>query len=165
MFYKSLIYFVTVLLIGAAGYYFHKTGIPELIVKTFPEDKKTTGVSALEVFSGTYKCTGESGCHNPIQIVLEEDTTMDIVATVDGEDISLGQGTWGIGKNGTMVLLIERKPDMATSSYPSSLIINKISSLRLANFSTRKGLLPGMDTNPVFNRVQAVNDQDLGQEP
>lgn len=154
MFYRLLIYVVTALLIGGAGYYFRQAGIPDLIIKNFSQDKKGVGVSALEVFSGTYECSMDSGCRNNIYLVLEEDTTLDITATINGEEVFLGQGTWGIGKNGSMVLLIERKPENATSTYPSSLIVNKISSLRLSNFSNKKALLPGMDVNPIFTRIK-----------
>jgi hypothetical protein len=165
MFYRILIYIVTAFLIGGAGYYFREAGIPDLIIKNFSQDKKGVGVSALEVFSGTYQCDSKSGCDNIIHLILQEDTTLDITATIDGEDISLGQGTWGIGRNGAMVLVIERKPDNATSSYPSSLIVNKISSLKLSNFSTKKGLLPGMDTNPTFTRIKGDVPTDAVPDP
>lgn len=161
MFYRILIYVVTAFLIGGAGYYFRKAGVPDLIVKNFSQDTKAVGVSALEVFSGMYECDTDSGCRDTIYISLQEDTTLDITATIDGQDIFLGRGTWGIGKNGSMVLLIERKPDNATTTYPSSLIINKISSLKLSNFSTKKPLLPGMDNNPTFTRIRGSEPSPL----
>lgn len=149
--YKALIYSVTALLIGGAGYYFHLAGVPDLVVQNATGDRKASGVSAIEVFSGTYECDTASGCTTVTRLILQEDTTLDIVGIVDGQDFSFGQGTWGIGNNGSLILLIQQKPDYATSSYPSSLIANKISSFKLAGFSKKKGLLPGM-TNPIFTR-------------
>lgn len=157
MFYRILIYVVTAFLIGGAGYYFQKEGVLDLIAKNSSQDKGAVGSTAFEVFSGTYVCSEASGCDNDIKFVLQEDTSMDIIGEVNGEDVSLGQGTWGIGKNGSMILLIQRKPDNATSTYPSSLIINKISTLRLSDFSTKKSLLSGMSANSIFTRIRVEN--------
>lgn len=156
--YKILIYSITILLIGGAGYYFHLAGVPDLIVQNATGDRKASGVSAIEVFSGTYECDTDSGCNTVTRLILQDDTTLDIVGTIDGQDFSFGQGTWGIGNNGSLILLIQRKPDTATTSYPSSLIANKISSIKLAGFSTKKGLLPGMK-NPIFTRVRTDTEQ------
>jgi hypothetical protein len=150
---KILIYSMMTLLIGGGGYYFHLAGVPDLIVNA-SGDERTAGVSAMEVFSGTYECDGTSGCETVTRIILQEDTTMDIIGTVDGQDFSFGQGTWGVTKSGALIFLIQTKPANATSSYPSSLIANKISSMKIWGFSKKKTLLPGMN-NPIFTRVKA----------
>jgi hypothetical protein len=153
-FYKALIYSMMTLLIGGAGYYFHLAGVPDLIIQNASGDPKSAGVSAMEVFSGTYECTSISGCGTITRIVLQDDTTMDIIGTNDGQDFSLGQGTWGVTKTGSLIFTIQIKPDFATSSYPSSLVANKISSMKIWGFSKKKTLLPGMN-NPIFTRVKA----------
>jgi hypothetical protein len=152
--YKALIYSMMTLLIGGAGYYFHLAGVPDLIVKNASGDKKSAGVSAMEVFSGTYECAEGSGCQTVTRIILQDDTTMDIIGSIDGQDVSFGQGTWGVTNSGSLIFLIQTKPANASSSYPSSLIANKISSMKIWGFSTKKTLLPGMK-NPIFTRVKA----------
>lgn len=148
MSYRQLIYLVAILLIGGAGYYFHTAGVPELIAKG-SDDRRGNGVSAVEVFAGIYECNQESGCAYPIKIMLQQDTTLDIVASVDGEDVSLAQGTWGIGGGGSMVFIFAK----ASSTAPGTLIVNRINTVKLAGFSSKKGLLPGME-NPVFTRIE-----------
>lgn len=149
--YKGLIVLVAFLLIGGAGYYFEKAGVPDLVVQDINRDgaRGGYGVSAVEVFSGEYECVENTGCKNKTRIVLGQDTTLDITAVVDGEDVSLGQGTWGIGTNGALVIVLQ-------NTNPSSLIAKKISTLRITGFSQKKGLFPGM-TNPTFKRVQSTN--------
>jgi hypothetical protein len=151
---KILIYSMMTFFIGTAGYYFHLAGVPDLIVQNASSDSGSSGVSAMEVFSGTYECDGSSGCGTVTRIILQEDTSMDIIGTVDGQDFSFGQGTWGVTKTGALIFLIQRKPDNATSSYPSSLTANKISTMKIWGFSKKKTLLPGM-INPIFTRVKA----------
>lgn len=145
--YKKLIYAVVILLVGGAGYYFNRAGVPELIVSG--QDKRGSGVGAAQVFSGIYECV--SGCQNPSRIILEEDTTVDVITTVEGQDKSLGQGTWGVGSGGAIVMVL-RKPEWVEGDYPSSVIINKASNLKLSHFSNKKPLLPGLE-DPVFTRV------------
>lgn len=150
--YKGLIVLVTVILIGAAGYYFKQAGVPALIVSDISREGPhgSYGVSSIDVFSGEYECVEKSGCKNKTRIVLAQDTTFDIVANIDGTDVSLGQGTWGIGGNGTLVIILP-------SSKPSTLIAKKISTLKISGFSTKKGLFPGME-NPTFNRVAPADN-------
>lgn len=148
--YRNLIYTVTLILIGGAGYYFHSIGVPDLIIHG--EDKRGNGVTSFEVFSGTYVCDSDSGCSNVTRIVLQEDTTLDIIETVDGQDISLAQGTWGIGGGGALILKFQSREGFSSSS-PSSLIVKKVSIVKLTGFSNGKGLYPGMD-NPTFTRSQ-----------
>jgi hypothetical protein len=150
--YKGLIVLVTVFLIGGAGYYFKKAGVPDLVVKDIKEDGGTRtgyGVSAIEVYSGEYECVENTGCENKTRIVLGQDTTFDITANVNGEEVSLGQGTWGIGTNGALVIVLQ-------NTNPNSMIAKKISTLRISGFSTKKGLFPGM-IDPIFNRVNSQN--------
>ncbi len=148
--YKQLIYGVTLILIGTAGYYFHAAGVPGLVAQG-SKDNRGSGVGAAEVFSGTYMCDENSGCNVPIKLVLEDDTTLDIISTVEGIDSSLGQGTWGVGTGGAIIMMI-RNPGGQDENYPSSLIAAKVSSLRITGFSKKKPLLPGMK-DPVFKRV------------
>jgi hypothetical protein len=146
--YKGLIIVVALLLIGGAGYYFKQAGVQGLVTQDINRDgaKGGYGVSATEVYSGEYECTEANGCKNRTRMILGQDTTFDIVANIDGQDVSLGQGTWGIGTNGALVIVLQE-------GKPNSLIAKKISTLRISGFSDKKGLFPGM-TNPTFNRVQ-----------
>lgn len=149
--YKGLIILVTIFLIGGAGYYFKKAGVPDLVVQDISKDgsRGGYGVSAIDVYSGEYECVENTGCENKTRIILGQDTTFDIVANVDGENVSLGQGTWGIGTNGTMVIILQ-------NTRPNSLIAKKISTLKISGFSTKKGLFPGM-TDPTFTRVPGTD--------
>lgn len=154
--YKGLIVVVALLLIGGAGFYFKKAGVPDLVVKDIQNDGKKGGygVSAIEVYSGEYECVEHTGCKNKTRIVLGQDTTFDIVATIDGQEVSLGQGTWGIGTNGALVIVLQ-------NTNPNSLIAKKISTLKITGFSEKKGLFPGM-TNPTFTRVKSAEPVDNG---
>lgn len=147
--YKGLIVLVALFLIGAAGYYFKQAGIPDLVVQDMNREgsRGGYGVSAIEVFSGEYECVENTGCKNKTRIILSQDTTLDITATIDGEEVSLGQGTWGIGTSGALVIVLQ-------NSNPNSLIAKKISTLRISGFSEKKGLFPGME-NPTFTRVKS----------
>jgi hypothetical protein len=147
--YKALIVGISAVLIGLAGYAFNKAGIPELVAQNIEQGKDSYGVSALEVFSGVYECVQTSGCKNDTRLVLQQDTTLDISATIDGEELSLGQGTWGIGKDGSLVLMLQNN----TGTPGKSLIAKKISSLKISGFSNKKNLFPGME-NPTFVRVK-----------
>ena len=149
--YKTLIIGVSLLLIGLAGYSFTKAGIPELVAQNIEQDKgnKGYGVSAFEVFSGIYECIELSGCRNTTRLILQQDTTLDISAVIDGEEVSLGRGTWGIGSNGALVLMLQN-----TEGTPGkSLIAKKISTLKISGFSNKKNLFPGME-NPTFTRIK-----------
>lgn len=156
--YKYLIITVIIFLIGGAGYYYKESGIGDLVTQDILQNKngKGYGVSAIEVYSGTYECVANSGCKDTTRISLQQDTGADIVATIDNQDVSLGRGTWGIGSDGSLVLIIQRTT--ISSSSPSSLIAKKISTLKLSGFSTKRGLFPGM-TNPTFVRIG--NEQGL----
>lgn len=150
--YKSLIVAVTLLLIGGAGYYFKQAGVPDLVTQNIKQgkDSKSYGVSAMEVFSGLYECTEVNGCKNNTKLILEDDTTLDITATIEGQDVSLGQGTWGIGKDGSLILVLQTTDSSA--GPPRSIIAKKISTLRISGFSNKKALFPGME-NPTFTRI------------
>lgn len=149
--YKGLIVMVALLLIGGAGFYFKKAGVPDLVVQDINRQGSHGGygVSAIEVYSGEYECVENTGCKNKTRIVLGQDTTFDIVATIDNQEVSLGQGTWGIGTNGALVIILQ-------NTNPNSLIAKKISTLRISGFSEKKGLFPGM-TDPTFNRVRSTD--------
>ncbi len=150
--YKGLILVVTLLLIGGAGYYFKQAGVPDLVVKDIKNDNQSGGygVSAVEVYSGEYECVENTGCKNKTRIVLGQDTTFDIVATINDQEVSLGQGTWGIGTNGALVIVLQ-------NTNPNSLIAKKISTLKISGFSEKKGLFPGMK-DPTFTRIKSDND-------
>lgn len=153
MFYRYLIYLVVFFLIGGAGYYFHSAGVPDLIVSDIQhDDRRGNGASASSVFSGTYLCEKSSGCEYPTRIILEEDTTVDVIATIDGQDVSLGQGTWGVGGGGALVFKFQTSGSFSSTS-PSSLVAKKVSIVKITGFSTTKGIYPGMQ-NPTFTRIQ-----------
>ncbi len=137
--YKGLIVAVALFLIGGAGYYFKQAGVPDLVVQDIKNDK--------EVYSGEYECVEHTGCKNRTRIILGQDTTFDIIANIDGQDVSLGQGTWGIGTNGALVIVLQ-------NTNPNSLIAKKISILKISGFSEKKGLFPGMK-DPTFVRTKA----------
>jgi hypothetical protein len=145
--YRNLIYTVTAILIGGAAYYFHTAGVPGMI--TNGGDKRGNGVSAIEVFSGVYTCGATDGCETETKLVLQQDTTLDIISIVDNEQVSLGQGTWGIGKGGSLVFVINR----SDGASPTSLIAKKVTHMKIEGFPTKKKLFPGME-NPSFTRVR-----------
>jgi hypothetical protein len=149
MSYRNFIYLVTILLIGAAGYYFNSAGVPDLIVNgATNDDNRGSGVGAVEVFSGIYECNEEHGCKTLTRMKLAQDTSLDIVSVVGDQEVSLAQGTWGVGKGGAIVMLFSfHVPD-----GPPSLIANKTSSVKIGGFSKSKGLFEGMD-NPTFVRT------------
>ncbi len=152
--YKGLIVLVTLFLIGGAGYYFKHAGVPDLVVQDINRDgtRGGYGVSAVEVYAGEYECVENTGCKNKTRIILAQDTTLDITANVDGEEVSLGTGTWGIGTNGSLVIVLQ-------NTNPNSLIAKKISTLRISGFSQKKALFPGM-VDPTFFRVQTLNQSN-----
>lgn len=151
--YKGLIVAVSLILIGTAGYFFYQGGMTNLITSDINnKGPKVTGVSAVEVFSGIYECIEKNGCENTTRLILGQDTTLDIIAIVDGQEISLGQGTWGVGSNGALVLIIGTTPDSPPGS-PKSMIANNVSIIKISGFSKKKGLFPGM-TDPIFTRVK-----------
>jgi hypothetical protein len=154
--YKGLIVAIALLLIGGAGYYFKQAGVPDLVVQDINRDgaRGGYGVSAIEVYSGEYECVENTGCKNKTRIVLGQDTTFDIVAEIEGEKVSLGQGTWGIGTNGALVIVLQ-------NTNPNSLIAKKISTLKITGFSEKKGLFPGMK-DPIFTRVKTSESEAQG---
>jgi hypothetical protein len=148
--YKGLIVVVALLLIGGAGFYFRQAGVSDLVAQNINKESSRGGygVSAVEVYSGEYECVENTGCKNKTRIVLGQDTTFDIIANVEGQDVSLGQGTWGIGTNGALIIVLQ-------NTNPNSLIAKKISTLKISGFSERKGLFPGMK-DPTFTRVRST---------
>lgn len=160
--YKQLIYGVAALLIGGAAFYFNQAGVPSLVASG-QNDRRGSGVSAAEVFSGIYLCNETSGCTRPIKIILEDDTTLDIMTTNDeGMEISLGQGTWGVGAGGAIVMII-RNSDSPEVNYPSSLIASNVNSMVITGFSKKKALLPGMET-PIFKRIKEAAPKVVQEE-
>lgn len=153
--YKQLIYAVTAMLIGGAAYYFHLAGVPSLVVSA-QDNKSGNGVSAMQVFSGMYICTELTGCKNITRLILEEDTTLDIIAVIDGQESSLGQGTWGVGAGGAIVMKLRNTTDSSGLNYPTSLIANKVSSMRITGFSKKMPLFEGMES-PIFTRINGEN--------
>lgn len=149
--YKQLIYAVVAMLIGGAAYYFNQAGVPGLASSG---DNRGNGVGAAQVFSGTYMCTEKSGCEYATTLTLEEDTTLDLTVAKDGQESSLGQGTWGVGTGGAIVMLL-RNPGLAIETYPSSLIATKASSMKITGFSKKKPLFDGMK-DPIFWRIKAI---------
>ncbi len=152
--YKLLIFGIAIVLIGGAGYYYNSTGVPSLIAQNIENGEKGGyGVSAAQVFSGTYECGPENGCEVVTHMILEEDTTLDIIAIIDGKDTPLGQGTWGIGTNGALILLLRTPMAASSDGYPTSMTANKMSGIRISGFSNKKPLFPGMK-NPTFVRIK-----------
>jgi hypothetical protein len=149
--YKGLIIAVTLVLLGGAGYYFHSVGVTDLVthdITSGGQSGKSYGVSAIEVFSGSYECLEKNGCKNTTRLILEDDTTLDLTAIIDGKVVNLGQGTWGIGTNGALVIVLQ-------NSNPNAMIAKNISTLKISGFSTKKGLFPGME-DPTFTRINTV---------
>lgn len=146
--YKQLIIGAILVLVGGGLYFFYRAGVSNLVASNIEQGKdgKSYGASAIDVFSGIYECAEKTGCKNTTHLILQQDTTLDITATIDGTEVSLGQGTWGIGTNGALVLILQ-------NSHPSSLIAKNISILKISGFSTKKGLFPGME-NPTFTRIK-----------
>ncbi len=154
---RNLIYIVVAVLAGCGIYFMLSTGTTGLLMSgSEAGDKRGSGASVAQVYSGVYVCDASSGCENTTRIALQEDTTLDIVATIDGQDLSLGQGTWGIGAGGALVLLIQNQ---ASTTLPSSLIARKVTILKITNFSTKKPLFPGMN-NPTFIRIPSDSTVD-----
>lgn len=155
--YKTLIVGAGSLLIGLGLFFFHQAGVPDLIAQDIENGGKSGrgGVSAFEVFSGVYECIAASGCKNPTRIILEQDTTADVVAVIDNQDVNLGQGTWGIGSNGALILMLKDTSEQTTKS----IIAKKITTIRISNFSTKKPLYPGME-NPTFTRIGERHEKD-----
>ena len=150
--YKGLILGAVSLLIGLSVYGFYRAGVPQLIADDVERGGKSGssyGVSALEVFSGVYECIKVSGCENTTRLMLQQDTTLDITAVIDGQEVSLGQGTWGIGSNGALILLLQN----SGTSTGRSIIAKKISTIKISGFSNKKNLFPGME-NPTFTRIR-----------
>jgi hypothetical protein len=156
-FYRYLIYLVVALLVGSAGYYFHTRGVPDLIVNG--NDGRGNGVSALEVFSGVYLCDTSSGCENPTKLILQQDTTLDITSSVDGQEASLGQGVWNISGNGSLALILQSGSN-EVGPFPAYIFARKISSMQLSEFSSKRKLFTGME-NPVFKRVQEASQSTV----
>lgn len=138
------------MIVGGAAYYFHVAGIPDLLLNG-SNDRRGNGVTAAQVFSGVYLCDESSGCKYPIRLILEDDTTVDIIASKDGGESSLGQGSWDVNKSGGITMQI-RNPLATDPNYPSSITATKVSSTKITGFSS-KSLLPGME-DPVFKRTK-----------
>jgi hypothetical protein len=155
--YRNLIYLVVALLIGGAAYYFHSAGVPDLIANG--ADKRGNGVSAIEVFSGVYVCDATSGCENTTKIILSQDTTLDINATIDGQEVSIGQGTWAISGNGSLALSLQNGAT-ELAPFPSIIFAKKVSTLKLTGFSSKRGLFSGMK-NPAFTHIREETESTI----
>ncbi len=154
--YKYLVIGASLLIILAAGYYFNTTGGSDLVAQAVTQGTSDSeGVSAEQVFSGTYECGASSGCLIETKFILNDDTTLEVTASVEEnyeiKESVLGQGSWGIGNGGALVLMLNKELN-ASSSYPTSIIAKKITNLVITDFSTKKSLYPWMK-NPVFKRT------------
>lgn len=160
--YKLLIVAVTLMLVGGAGYYFHAAGVPDLVTQDIRNggNGKSYGTSAIEVYSGVYECTANTGCTNTTRLVLGQDTTLDVIATIDGQDASYGQGSWGIGANGSLIFLLNTTGS-APEGSPLSFIAKKVSTLRISNLYAKKGIYPDMK-DPVFTRINPESQTTSG---
>lgn len=145
---------VTILLLGGAAYYFNRTGGADLLVQAVAQGDATGGVSATEVYSGTYTCTSESGCEKKLFLILNGDTTLEIQEQLsidegDGRK-TIGTGSWGVGNGGAIIFLVDAITTDNKKGF--SLIAKKVSSLKISAFSNPKNFYPGMK-DPEFTRI------------
>lgn len=155
--YKSLIVGMSVLLIGLAGFFLQKGGLGGLLVNGAHENGESLseGSSAAEVFSGIYECNQKSGCKNLSHLFLNDTKMLNLNATINGQNVTLGEGHWDVRKDGSMVLVFQ-KTDETFGGVPRSIIAKKISILKIKGFSNNKALFDGM-SNPTFVRVNNVD--------
>ncbi len=149
--YKYLILGITLCILGGAGYYFNSSGGSDLIVRAITQSDDTYDTSALEVFSGTYECTEDSGCSTSMKLILNTDTSLKLVEVTEGDEVVIGTGLWGIGKSKSLVFIINPITTGSTS-VSISLIAKKVEGLALSEFSSKKTLYSGM-INPSFKRI------------
>jgi hypothetical protein len=155
--YKYLIVAVIIFVGGGAGYYFNSSGGSKLLLQAVSQE--SSGVSSSEVFSGLYECTGDTGCGGITQLSLKQDGTVEVLDVLDETTSNpIGKGTWGVVHNGSIVLLLQ-KPVLASSSYPTSIVVKQVSIMKLSDFSSKKKLFPGM-IDPVFKRIGNLDEGD-----
>ena len=163
--YKYLIIAVTFFGVGGAGYYFNSSGGGDLLVRAIAESDNKEGVSSEEIFSGTYRCTLESGCTTTTYFVLHSDTMLEINQEnmETGELTAVGSGSWGVGQGGAIVFLIDARDSGVTPGF--SFVAKKIDILKLSGFSSKIKQYPGIE-NPTFRRVSVdpAEDEDFREE-
>ena len=146
--YKFLIIASILFIIGSAVYFLNSSEGSDILVQALVEnDPRNQGVSGINVYSGVYECTLDSGCLQTTSLILRDDTTSEI----EGEFKPLGRGTWGVGKNGALVFLLDPKSlDLPSPRF--SLVAKKVTTMNISDIGSKKNLYPGM-TNPTFKRV------------
>ncbi len=144
--------FIICVLLGV-GYYAHTLTGQDLIIQAVTtSDAANSGVPATEIFSGRYQCASDSGCSHTTLLKLHDDTTMEISSQTDAGEVLLGKGTWGVGRNGVLIFLVQPTPEGSSSTAGFSLIAKKATTLNISDFSSKKNLYPWM-SNPNFRRT------------
>lgn len=152
--YKYMIVGLTLLILGYAGYYFTTSGGGDLLTKAITQSiESQEGITVAQLFSGEYECIEEDGCQYPVKIVLLDDTTFELfyTQTETGEEIPVAQGTWGVGKNNKLILLVDKRFSLAT--VPNS-IYGVIDTIKIRELSKKTQLFAWME-NPIFTRTKA----------
>jgi hypothetical protein len=143
---------LTLLILGYAGYYFTNSGGGDLLTKAITQTiESQEGVTVAQLFSGEYECIESDGCQYPVKIVLLDDTTFELfyTQTETGDEIPVAQGTWGVGKNNKLILLVDKRFSLAT--LPNS-IYGVIDTIKIRDFSKKTQLFAWME-NPIFTRT------------
>lgn len=157
--YKYLIVGVMLLIMGYAAYYFNTSGGSALLTKAATQSiESRDGVSVAQLFSGEYVCEEEDGCTYPVKIILIDDTTFELFYTVTEtqEEIAVAQGTWGVGTNNKLILLVDKR--LSQPSVPGSLS-GKIDTIKIREFAKKKDLFDWMK-NPTFTRTGSSEPGD-----
>jgi hypothetical protein len=152
---------LTFLILGYAGYYFNTSGGGDMLTKAITQTiEAQEGVTVAQLFSGEYLCVDRDGCQYPVKIILLDDTTFELFYTLPetDEEVPVAQGTWGVGKNNKLILLVDKRFSLAT--VPNS-IYGVIDTIKIREFSKKSQLFSWMD-NPIFTRTvsQPINDQE-----
>lgn len=153
--YKYMIIAITFLVLGYAGYYFNSSGGGDMVTHAISQTVSSQeGVTLSQLFSGVFICAQKDGCAKPVHIILDDDTTFELFYTEPESDerVPVAQGTWGIGKNNKLILIIDRRFSLA--SVPGSLYAS-IDTMKIKEFSKKKPLYDWM-VSPVFTRTSAA---------
>ncbi len=146
---------LTFLILGYAGYYFRASGGSDMLTKAITQTiEAQEGVTIAQLFSGEYECIEEDGCQYPVKIILLDDTTFELfyTQTDTGEEVPVAQGTWGVGKNNKLILLVDKRFSLAT--VPNS-IYGVIDTIKIRELSKKTQLFAWME-NPIFTRTRAA---------
>jgi hypothetical protein len=158
--YKYMIIGLTLLTLGYAGYYFNTSGGGDLLTKAITQTiEAQEGVTIAQLFAGEYECAKEDGCDNPVKIILVDDTTFELLYTEkeSDEETLAAQGTWGVGNNNKLILLVDKR--FSLPAVPSS-IYGIIDTLKIKELSKKKQLFTWM-TNPIFTRTTSgLSEED-----